>query len=307
VATPLDVFVDVNRAVELCAQIVFIFRDHGSRAARNRARLAFLVDAWGATRFRAELQSRVGWLLPPAGRDARSNRTTDHLGINRQKQDGLSYVGLAAATGRVEAAHLREVARLASAYGNGEVRLTTAQNLIVPNIPDARLPALVAEPLLGSLPYDPAPAVRGLVACTGIDYCHFALIETKDLALKTASSLSRTLPRDRFFTTHWSGCPAGCGNHHMADIGLLGKNIRVNGEVVEAVDVFVGGSAGPQARAGTRVLEDVPCDELPLVLERLVPFIIDSKGAGGGHARRSAARPTVTPASAPAHASHGHT
>jgi NAD(P)H-dependent nitrite reductase large subunit len=278
-ATPLDVFVEPERAAALCAEIAFIFRDYGSRAARNRARLAFLVEDWGAARFRRELQARVARTLAAAGRDARSKRVADHLGIVRQKQPGLNYVGLVAPTGRVAAAHLREVARLASMYGDGDIRLTTAQNIIIPNIPDARLAELVEEPVLGHLPHDPAPAVRGLVACTGIDYCHFSLIETKDLALRTASYLADKLPRDRRFTTHWSGCPAGCGNHPVADIGLLGKNIRVNGELVEAVDVFVGGSSGPHPKAGTRVLEDVPCDELPMVLERLVPFIVGRRTA----------------------------
>ena len=101
------------------------------------------------------------------------------------------------------------------------------------------------------------------MSCTGIDYCHFALVETKDLAIKTARHLERKLPAYKHLTMHWSGCPAGCGNHAAADIGLLGKNVRINGEVVEAVDVFVGGKSGPNARAGAKILEDVPCSELP--------------------------------------------
>ena len=139
------------------------------------------------------------------------------------------------------------------------------------------------------------------MACTGIDYCHFSLIETKDLALRTATYLADKLPHDRRFTTHWSGCPAGCGNHPVADVGLLGKNIRVNGELVEAVDVFVGGSSGPNPKAGTKVLEDVPCDELPMVLERLVPFIIGKRTAAAAAAPVAAVRPQVQTSS------HGRT
>jgi NAD(P)H-dependent nitrite reductase large subunit len=300
VATPLDVFVEPERAAALCSEIAFIFRDYGSRAARNKARLAFLVEEWGADRFRRELQARVAWTLHTEGRDARSKRVTDHLGIVAQKQAGLNYVGLAAATGRVAAAHLREVARVASAYGDGELRLTTAQNIIIPNVPDERLPAFVQEPVLAHLPYDPAPALRGLVACTGIDYCHFSLIETKELALRTAGYLAGKLPADRRFTTHWSGCPAGCGNHPVADVGLLGKNIRVNGELIEAVDVFVGGSSGPDPKAGTKVLEDVPCDELPMVLERLVPFIIGKRSSTATVPATVVARPQWRTSS------HGH-
>jgi ferredoxin-nitrite reductase len=115
--------------------------------------------------------------------------------------------------------------------------------------------------------------MRGLVSCTGIDYCHFALIETKELALKTARQLDHILPVGRHLSMHWSGCPAGCGNHAAADIGLLGKNIRVGDRIIDAVDVFLGGKSGPNARPGAKILEDVPCEELPQVLERVIPYL----------------------------------
>jgi ferredoxin-nitrite reductase len=145
--------------------------------------------------------------------------------------------------------------------------------VIVPNVPDRALAPFLGEPLLNDFPVDPPGVVRGLVSCTGIDYCHMALIETKELALKTARHLEQRSPGGKQLTMHWSGCPAGCGNHAAADIGLLGKNVRINGEIVDAVDVFVGGRSGPDARPGTKILEDVPCDELPQVLERLIPYL----------------------------------
>jgi ferredoxin-nitrite reductase len=272
-ARPLDVFVPPEDAVDVCSQITFLFRDHGSRTARNRARLAFLIDAWGVARFRQELEERMGRTLPAAGRDARGSRHVDHLGVAKQKQAGLNAVGLVVPVGRITADQLVELARIADTYGTGEVRVTTSQNVIVPNVPDGRLPALGREPLLAELQSDPHAAFRGLVSCTGIDYCHFALIETKELAIATAQHLEQRLPNHKAFTTHWSGCPAGCGNHALADIGLLGKNIRVDGKLVDAVDVFIGGKSGPNAKAGTKVLEDVPCDDLPEVLERMIPYV----------------------------------
>ncbi len=272
-ASPLDVFVEPQDAAALSAEMVLLFRDHGPRGARNKARLAFLVDDWGVDRVRQELETRIGRSLPRAGRDARVARGTDHLGIEKQKQPGLSYVGLAVPVGRIAAADFREVARVAVAYGNGEVRFTTGQNIILPNVPDASLGTLVDEPLLQRLPHDPPGAIRGLVACTGIDYCHFALIETKELALRTARDLAERLPPALRMTTHWSGCPAGCGNHAAADVGLLGKNIRRGDQMIDAVDIFLGGRAGPNPKVGVKVLEDVPCDELVQVLERLVPYV----------------------------------
>jgi NAD(P)H-dependent nitrite reductase large subunit len=277
IASPLNIFVDLERAADLCSEIVLLFRDHGARGARNRSRLAFLVDAWGPERFRRELQARIGWTLLPAGRDARTSRGSDHLGINAQKQHGLTYIGLAVPVGRSSAGEFRGIARIAKTHGNGDVRLTTGQNIIIPNIPDAHLSAVIQDPLLKHLQADPPASIRGLVACTGIDYCHFSLIETKEQALRTARYLADKLPPNRRVSMHWSGCPAGCGNHAMADIGLLGKNIRVNGELVEAVDVYVGGSAGPKPKTGQKVLEDVPCDDLPVVLERLIPFISNKR------------------------------
>jgi ferredoxin-nitrite reductase len=272
-ASPVDVFVRPEDAVELCSQVTFIFRDHGSRATRTRARLAFLIEAWGVAKFRGELERRMGHPLPLAGKDLRGTRTADHLGFVKQKQSGLNYVGLAIPVGRITDAQLFDLARLADAYGNGDIRLTTSQNVIIPNVPDGKLFDLASESLLRDFQPDPPGVVRGLVSCTGIDYCHFALVETKDLAVKTARHLERKLPADKHLTMHWSGCPAGCGNHAAADIGLLGKNVRINGEVVEAVDVFVGGKSGPNARAGTKILEDVPCSELPEVLERVIPYL----------------------------------
>ena len=277
IATPLNVFVPPAAAAALCAEIVLIFRDHGPRAARTKARLAFLVDEWGVGKFRSALETRVGRTLPAAGRDVRVSHGADHLGIKKQKQAGLNYVGLAVAVGRVSARQLHELARLAAVYGNGELRLTTGQNVILPNVADERLAALTAEPLLRDLSPDPAGAIRGLVACTGIDYCHFALIETKEIALRTAKYLAERLPPDRRFSMHWSGCPAGCGNHAAADIGLLGKNVRVGDELVDAVDVFVGGRMGPNPKAGLKVLEDVPCTDLPQVLEGILPYVGDSR------------------------------
>jgi ferredoxin-nitrite reductase len=273
VASPLDLFARQEEAAEICGHITMIFRDHGFREARTRARLAFLIDDWGVEKFRDELESRMGHPLPCAGKDMRGKRRNDHGGIFRQKQKGLNYAGLNVPVGRISTAQLAELARLSEAYGNGDIRLTTGQNVIIANVPDEKISDLTEEPLLQELRYDPSEIMRGTVSCTGIDYCHLALIETKELAMKTARTLEQKLSRTKPIAIHWSGCPAGCGNHAVADIGLLGKNIRVDGNVIDAVDVFLGGRAGSGARPPLRVLENVPCKELPGVLERVIPYL----------------------------------
>jgi NAD(P)H-nitrite reductase large subunit len=300
VASPLDVFVEQGAAAALCGHVTEIFRDHGSRASRTKARLSFLVEAWGVPKFRAELERRAGRTLPAAGRDVRGAGTSDHLGVVPQKQPGLNYVGLAVPVGRVTVDQLFGLASIAESYGSGDVRITAAQNLIVAGVPDARLASLLAEPLLKELSPDPSGAMRGLVSCTGIDYCHFALIETKELAVKTARALEDRLPPNKRLTMHWSGCPAGCGNHAAADVGLLGKNVRIDGKVVDAVDIFVGGKSGPGAKAGTKILEDVPCDVLPEVLERLIPYLGKRPASGA----TGLTRPSPSSSALQAHEAH---
>ena len=137
-------------------------------------------------------------------------------------------------------------------------------------MPDGRIGELTSEPVLQELRYDPSEVMRGLVSCTGMDYCHFALIETKGWALKTARALEAKLGKTQPLRMHWSGCPAGCGNHTAADIGLLGKNIKVNGEIIEAVDVFAGGATGCEANFPVKIMEDVPCEDLADVVGGLV-------------------------------------
>jgi len=277
IATPLDVFVLPDEAVELSSAIVFLYRDHGSRDARNKIRLAFLLEEWGEAKFRDALEGRLGRPLERAGVDERAPEATDHLGVFRQKQPTLSWVGLLVPVGRVTGDQLAEVARLAEGYGTGEVRLTVDQNVIVPHVPDARLGNLTAEPLLKVLRYDPSQIMRGLVSCTGIEFCNLAVIETKSRALQIARTLEAKVHHGRPIRIHWSGCPAGCGNHTVADIGLLGTKAKVDGKAVDAVDVFIGGSSGPRATQGIRILEGVPCDTLPQTLEGLIRHLEPDK------------------------------
>jgi ferredoxin-nitrite reductase len=263
IASPLDLFVTPEEAAAICSHIVLIFRDHGARELRTKARLAFLIENWGVEKFRGELERRVDRPLASAGQDQRTPKHTDHVGVFRQKQTGLNYVGLAVPVGRMTSEQMRQTAELAKSYGNGQLRLTVGQNVIIPNVPDSKLGELTNEPVLQELRYDPSEVMRGLVSCTGMDYCHFALIETKGWALKTARVLENKLGKTQPLRIHWSGCPAGCGNHTVADIGLLGKNIKVDGEVVEAVDVFAGGASGCEANFPVKIMEDVPCEDLP--------------------------------------------
>ena len=274
-ALPLNVFVSSEVAPTVCETIIAIFRDHGQRRVRNRARLRFLIEERGLWWLREELERRLGTSLLSAGQDLRSRHHSDHIGIFRQKQPGLNYVGLCVPVGRLTSEQLRGIAELADRYGNGEIRLTPDQNVLLAGIPDAKLDALTKEPLLAQLPYNPSPVLRGLVSCTGNDYCPLALIDTKGWALQVARELEETLGEELRaldgLTIRWSGCAAGCGLHQVADIGLQACRKRMpGGAIVDAAHVFVRGSAGPHPRVGLPLLSEVPCQQLSQAILPLV-------------------------------------
>jgi ferredoxin-nitrite reductase len=272
VASPLNVFVEAFQAAPVVVELIKIYRDHGPREARAKCRFAFLVEEWGLSRLRAELIERLDHELAFQGRDMRSSAHADHLGITRQSQEGLRAVGLCVPTGRVNPEQLDELARLAAIYGNEEIRLTTAQNAIIPHIPADAVGGLLAEPLLKQFSPRPSPFLRNMVACLGTDYCNLALIETKSRAVALSEALDKTLGSGgNPLTIHWSGCPAGCGNHQAADIGFRGFKTKREGTLVDAVAIYAGGQTGPHAVAGEEILETVPCDEnLPEVVANVI-------------------------------------
>ena len=273
IATPLDIFVTEGEALAVSRAIIEIFREHGSRENRTQARLAFLLEEWGESRFREEVETRVGKKLLSSGIDARKAVEKSHVGIYRQIQPGMNYVGLKVLVGRITHDDLAKIAALAEKYGTGEIRISPAQALIITNVSDRKIGDLDREPLVKQFAYNPSPVYKGLVSCVGSDYCNLAVIKTKGRAVETAKALEARLGSTlKPITMHWSGCPAACGNHLVADIGLLGKKAKVDGKVVDAVDIYVGGRSGPDPKLAVKIMEDVPCDRLPMVLEGLVPY-----------------------------------
>ena len=183
-------------------------------------------------------------------------------GSSSQRQPGLVAVGMCIPTGRINPEQLEELARLAEEYGSNEIRFTIGQNAIIPNVPNDRVDDLLGEPLLKQFSSRPSPFARGLVACVGTDYCNLALIETKGRAVALSDALKEKLgSHGNPLTIHWSGCPAGCGNHQAADIGFRGFKTKIDGKIVDAVAIYAGGRTGQQAAAGREIMECVPCDE----------------------------------------------
>lgn len=276
-ARSLNVFVDAADAEEVCAQIIFLFRDHGSRETRAKARLAFLLEAWGLDRFRAQLEQRLGRTLEPAGTDLRRTYEADHLGVTALRATDRYAVGLAVPVGRLQSSEVHQVADISEQFGDGTVRLTPAQNLLIAGVPGGKLRALLDQPVLSTLRHDPAPSVRGTIACTGVGLCDLALTDTKVHALAVARELEHALPScSRPISINWSGCPASCGNHQAADIGLQGGKARIGDSVQEVYGIWVGGRNGRHARPGRELMTQVPVSDVA----EIVQLLADAHAAG---------------------------
>jgi ferredoxin-nitrite reductase len=220
-----------------------VFRDHGPREKRTEARLKWLIKEWGMDRFLAEVERVFGQPFMSAGESLLVEHNGDHIGVQPQKRPGFHYVGLHVPVGRSNAGQLDQLADLGEMYGSGAIRLTPDQNIIIPDVHESILPDLLDEPLLQTLSPDPAGPLRGLVSCTGKDFCHFALNDTKGLSLQIAQELAQLVPHDRRIDIKVSGCVHACGQHHIGQIGLQAQRIRLpDGEIVDGFDLFVGGS-----------------------------------------------------------------
>lgn len=239
---PVDIFLRPEQALPFCRAVMTVFRDNGSREKRTEARLKWLIKEWGMARFLEEVAHVFGQPFEPAGESLLIEHHGDHIGVQPQRDAGFVAVGLYVPVGRTNAEQLTELADLADMYGTGEIRLTADQNVIIPNVHEALLPQLREEPLLRELLIDPPGALRGLSSCTGKDFCHFALNDTKGLSLQIAQDLAALTPTRERIDIKVSGCVHACGQHHIGRIGLQAQRLRLDdGTIVDAFDLFVGG------------------------------------------------------------------
>ncbi len=266
------------------AGVVSVFRDHGYRRLRNRARLKFLVADWGVERFREVLErDYLGRALadgPAPGRPGAHRR--DHVGVHPQR-DGNVWVGVAPLAGRVSGTTLTAVADLAERHGSGRVRLTAQQKLLVLDVRPEEAEDLVAGLEAAGLPARPSEWRRGVMACTGIEFCKLALVETKARARTVVEELEDRLPDlDVPFSIHVNGCPNSCARTQVADVGLKGMVTKgADGELVEVFQVHLGGRLGhdPALARKTRALK-VAATDLPDYVERLATRYLDQRADG---------------------------
>ena len=248
-ALRLNAFVGWNQVVPVVKGVAEIFRDADVlRQSREQARLKFLFlkQGWYGEIFLSELHRRLGFQLDPAEEETLpSDLHRDHVGIHAQKQPGYFYAGVSVLRGRLTAVQLRAVADLADRFAGGEVRTTAMQNLLIVNVREQNTAALRRELEDLGLPVEASPFWRGTVACTGTEFCKLAITETKSFARWVVEELEGRVPGfDQQLKLNITGCPNSCGQHWIADLGLEGKKIKVNGEFADAYYFCVGGSVG---------------------------------------------------------------
>ena len=282
-ARRLGAWVPVEEVADVWAGVVGVFRDHGYRRLRNRARLKFLVADWGADRFREVLETEylgrrlVDGAAPPVPHGPR-----DHIGVHRQV-DGRYYVGLAPTVRRVSGTLLRRLADIAEQHGSQQVRTTPHQKLIVLDVPADRVDSLVAAAEGLGLLARPSTFRRNTMACTGIEFCKLAIVETKATAAKLVDELETRLPDLPVpLTINVNGCPNSCARIQVADIGLKGQLVRdADGNQVDGFQVHLGGGLGLDAGFGRKLRgHKVTADELADYVERVVRRFVDEQRPG---------------------------
>jgi ferredoxin-nitrite reductase len=273
-ARETGVVVAPQDATKVCNAILRVFIRHGNRTDRTKARLKYLLDAWGIEKFLTAVEEELGGPLTRVDADAMLPRLAQdkhgHVGVHAQKQPGLNYVGVVCPVGRLTSERIRALADIADRYGSGTIRLTVWQNLLISDIADADLPAALAAIRAAGLDYK-ASAIRGaLVACTGNAGCKFSASDTKRHAAELAEFLEARITLDQPINIHLTGCHHSCAQHYISDIGLLAAKVPDGEDMIEGYDLHVGGGAGAEQRIGRLVRSGVAFAALgPMVLALL--------------------------------------
>ena len=271
----LNAFVRWNQVVDVIRGVAELFRSASTlREHRERARLKFLFlrEGWTGELFQRELESVLGFKLDPAEAELPPHDIyRDHIGIHPQKQEGSCFVGAAVLRGRVSSEQLQAAAEISERFASGDLRTTVMQNLLIVNVPHRNAEPLARELTDIGFPVHASPFVRGAIACSGTEFCKLAITETKGFSRWLTEELDDRLPGfDQELKLHVTGCPNSCGQHWIADIGLEGKKLKVNGALVDAYYFCLGGAVGALQSIARPVGYRCSAQEVPDAIERLL-------------------------------------
>jgi sulfite reductase (ferredoxin) len=287
IAVRIPVFIPQTKAVEVVEAVLRIFKEQTElRENRTRARLKylFLRHGWTAESMLAAIEEKLGYKLDPlpvSEDETPDDVYRDHIGVTPQRQAALSAVGASVLRGRLTGDQLIQLADLAEEFGDGHLRATIMQNIIVANIPNARTRDVVERLNQIGLQVEVSPFWRGAIACTGTEFCKLAIAETKGFAKWLVGEMEERLPAfDQQIKLHVTGCTNSCGQSWIADIGLEGKKIKKDGAMVDAFYFCVGGAVGKYAAIARQIGFRAAAEDCPAAIERLLRAYLAARAPG---------------------------
>jgi ferredoxin-nitrite reductase len=273
-ARDTGVIVRPEEATQVADAIVRVYIAHGDRTDRNKARLKYVLDAWGIEKYVARVEETLGRKLTKVPSEAILPRPdfdrSAHIGVHPQRQPGLNWLGVVLPVARLTAAQMRGLARIAQEHGDGDIRLTVWQNLLISGVPDEKVAAAEAAVDALGLATKASPIRAGLIACTGNVGCRFSASDTKRHAEDIAQWCQARVVLDGPVNIHLTGCHHSCAQHYISDIGLLACKVEEGEEQIEGYHIYVGGGFGPHAALGGEIYRDVKAQDAPRVIERML-------------------------------------
>jgi sulfite reductase (ferredoxin) len=284
-AVRLNAFVPQDKAYEAVKAVCEIYREQDElRVSRTHARIKYLFmkHGWTAESMLAAIEERLGYKFDTADEGPIADDVyRDHVGVHKQKQDGLSYIGVTVMNGRLNPEQLHALATLSETYGDGKLRATIGQNIVLVNIPNAKTQELVAKITALGLQVEPTVFYRGAVACTGTEFCKLAIAETKGFAKWLGGEMEERLPEfDQQLRLHVTGCTNSCGQSWIADLGLEGKKLKKDGKMVDAFYFCVGGAVGEHAGIARQIGYRAAAEDCPEAIERLLRWYLKQRSEG---------------------------
>jgi ferredoxin-nitrite reductase len=275
-ARETGIIVRPANATEVADAIVRVFIELGDRTNRLKARLKYVIDGLGMEKFLAAVEEKLGHALTRVPSAAFAPRPAfdrmAHIGVHQQKQSGLNWIGVALPLGKVTCEQMRGLARIALDLGDGDIRLTVWQNLLIPGVRDDNVGLAVAAIEAIGLKVKTAQIRAGLIACTGNAGCKFSASDTKRHAAAIADWCEPRVPIDTPLNIHVTGCHHSCAQHYISDIGLIGAKVSVgeDDDTVEGYHLFAGGAFGPNADVGQELYHDLKAEDAPKTVEKLL-------------------------------------
>ncbi|MFQ3669831.1 MAG: NirA family protein [Verrucomicrobiia bacterium] len=282
-ARDLGVLVPPEEIVRVIVALIRVFIRNGNRGDRKKARLKHLLEQWSLERYREETEKLLGHPLTRSALEEAplaypcQELPHSHIGVHRQKQEGLTFIGVALPIGQITPKQLHRLAELAENYGSGDLRLTVWQNVVIPNIPNGFVETVKKALIKVGLDWRQSNLTSGIIACTGNRYCKYAATDTKGHALELARYLDQRLSLDQPVNIHFTGCPHSCAQHYMGDIGLLGAKTR-DGQ--EAYHVCVGGGFGQNRAIGRQLFQAMPFEQAKRHIEKLLRLYLAKRQDG---------------------------